>query len=403
MTAITYTGKLLPYQLIFAGKTAAVLPSDVHPAPGSFYSCTPSHFANACTTLEWAKKILVPFLLAQRQARIDKGESTEEVEKSRWATLIWDNFSAHADDQVKQLLESHRIKSFFLPPNCTSKYQVLDVLFNGYEKVLLKTHFSEWHFRTLEQAMSSNPDAINVLPWSAAKKRTLIATLIRGVHEILEQKAALILKAWDLTKLFDEDRGVDENIQEVFSNDIVVAMNDLMLIQDDNTEDENLEQIEANPILDAPDADEHRNTFAMEELEESFELEDNELSDHTDDDGDLEFLVPPHKRPSLQDEADSVAESELSTGESTHTVHVQRSRGGGALQVTFGSNFRAPAERVVQVLRNQGVIPMSAGLASTTEPTSSGYMMTLTGVAHGTVSINAPTLSWQQGTSRETI
>lgn len=399
MTAITYMGKMLPYMGIFTGKTAAVLPSEVEPSPGSRYTCTPTHYANAATTLEWVKEILVPFILAQRQSRIDNGTSTEEVENSRWAVLIWDNFSAHADAQVQALLESYRIKSFFLPANCTSKYQALDVLINGYEKELLKKHFSEWHFQQLQQALAKNPDSFDVLPKTAAKKRALIATLIRGVHEILEQKTELILKAWDMTKLFDEDRHTAPHKEPELNDVVVQAMNDLTLEQGNEMVEDDLVEDEPTPEQDAPDAEHHANIFDLTEAEESFELVSSVSIRKQHDNPDLETFEPPRKRISPQDQDAQNSDHASSSAESFHAVHIERPKHGGSLKVTYGSKFQAPAQRVVQVLKDKHVIPTTATLHSTSNETPTGYNMVLSGAQHGAVALNAPTLAWKQGTS----
>ena len=120
VTAISLVGDLVPYQLIFGGKTSAVFPSEVIPADGSFYSATPSHFANAATTLEFVSKIILPHVEANRRRRIAQGKSTQTEEERRWSILIWDNFSAHKDKNVEEFLLQNRIKPMYLSPNCTS-------------------------------------------------------------------------------------------------------------------------------------------------------------------------------------------------------------------------------------------------------------------------------------------
>jgi hypothetical protein len=149
VSAISATGILLPYMLIFAGKTEKVLPGSIRDEPaGVIHTFTASHFANSRTTLDYVQKIIVPFVLAQRERRQKSGESTEAQEKERWAVLIWDNFSAHADAAVSAYLTDHRVKSIFLPPRCTSKYQPLDVLINGVEKRLLTQLFGPFCGKT---------------------------------------------------------------------------------------------------------------------------------------------------------------------------------------------------------------------------------------------------------------
>ena len=403
VTAMTFMGVLLPYMLIFAGKTEAVLPKDVVPAAGSCYTCTPSHFANAATTKEYVQKIIIPFVKAQRQARIDSKQSTVEEENSRWAVLIWDNFSAHADAEVLELLESHRIKPFYLPPNCTSVYQALDVLFNGVEKMTLKNHFSEWHFRQLEAALENDEDAIDVLPKSASKKRTLIAALVRGVHELMAERKALMMKAWDLTKLFDEDRGAEDLTDIGVNNDIIEAMRELTIPNAPGMEIEEEAEFEAAENATAPDADEHRNNFDLDDSEEVEQEQEQEAIEMEMNESDEEEVVPVPKRRCLVADAAANAEEASSSAESTHVVHLTRASGGRGLEVNFGSKARPAPERVVDVLRQQGAIPQGATLISSSNDVPNGFTMRLAGTSHATAAFNAPTLAWKRKSTQPTI
>src|SRR6185437_8208268 len=128
VSMISAAGDILPYQLIFQGKTDTVLPKQVVPAEGSFYDHTPSHFANTETTLRICQRIIIPWIQQKRAQLLE----------DKWGILIWDNFSAHLNVDVVSLLEQNRIKVFPMPPRCTSKYQPLDVNFNGPEKKLLQ-------------------------------------------------------------------------------------------------------------------------------------------------------------------------------------------------------------------------------------------------------------------------
>ena len=387
---MTYMGILLPYMLIFAGKTEAVLQKDVVPAAGSVYTSTPSHFANAATTLEYVKKIIIPFIEAQRQARIDSNQTTVEQEKQGWAVLIWDNFSAHCNADVIALLESHRIKPFFLPPNCTSVYQSLDVLFNGVEKMTLKNHFSEWHFRQLEEAIDAELDCYDVLPKIAAKKRTLIAALIRGVHELMSQRIELMLKAWDLTKLFDEDRHVG-NLQEIgVSKDVVQAMSELVITIAEEAEVDDAQEIEQFDNSTAPDAQLHENNFDLGDLEDDYLYEEQAAIEEEQEESDDELPPPPPKRPSPAQVAATMSHDGSSSVESNHMVYLTRPRHSAALEVNFGSRFKPSAERIVAELKEKEAIPPNARLKSTYNSRPNGFNLVLGGVSHATVAFNPP-------------
>lgn len=396
MTAMTYTGILLPYMLIFAGKTEAVRPKDVRPAAGSCYSHSPSHFANAATTKEWAEKILIPFIKAQRQGRVDKNESTKEREDQRCAILIWDNFSAHSNPEVVALLEANRIKPFFLPPNCTSLYQALDVLFNGVEKVCLKNHFSQWHFRALAELVDEDlENNVDVLPKTAAKKRSLIAVLIRGVHELLAQKKAMMLKAWDLTGLFPDTRPSEDLGDLEVNNEVVEAMRELVL----DVAEMDVDEVDSDfePVRDdtAPDAEQHRNNINLDESDEPFDYDEQAAMEEEQEQMEEENRLPSPKRRSLVDEASTMVDDASSSAESTHVVHLTRPIDNAVLQVNFASRYKPSPERVVEELKAVRGIPNTATLDSTTE-IPNGYHIILGGRAsHASAAFNHPTLPFR--------
>ena len=167
-------------------------------------------------------------------------ETWTKEENVRWAILIWNNFSAHLDADVTNELEQNRIKCFPLPPNCTSKYQPLDVLFNGLEKRMLRDNFSEWHFQALNRALKMDNQAVNVIPKSASMKRTLIATLIRGTHDAMAMKTAMIVNCWSTAGLMDLEAIPTEKVSNVIDEHVVQAM------LDETSKDEKIEYLEEN-------------------------------------------------------------------------------------------------------------------------------------------------------------
>ena len=356
VTCISLPGILLPYLLIFGGKTSAVFPSEVKPSPGSFYSATPSHFANAFTTLEYVQKIIIPFIHANRLRRIEDGKSTEEEEKKRWAIIIWDNFSAHKDAAVEALLNEHHIKPMYLPPNCTSIYQALDVMFNGNEKQILRSHFSEWHFQTLQLAMARDPNVIDVLPKNVAKKRALIATLIRGVHEIMEKKKDLICRAWAKTGLCDQEPSANVSEEIELDNLLVRDMVRLTLDKDDEAVlmdvDDNFDDVPA----DAPGAPEE---YGIHDIDDTHyeEVDWPDVNDEdVDDDSDFEYIPRPTKRTLQPEHVDAMDDAASDSAETSILVNLTRAELGKSVQVTFQSRTKPSAAQLLQKLKSLNAI-----------------------------------------------
>jgi hypothetical protein len=135
--------------------------------------------------------------VTKEQQRVRVGQAGP----SRPVTLIWDNFSPHTDQSIVDLCASHNIQCFPLSPRCTSKYQPLDVNFNGPKKRALTEHFGKWHINTLLALRQAGKPIRDVLPRTAAMKREFIAKLVVGVHALFLNRRQTILEAWKKSNL----------------------------------------------------------------------------------------------------------------------------------------------------------------------------------------------------------
>ena len=394
VTCITLLGGLLGYQLIFGGKTSAVFPSEVNPAAGSFYSSTPSHFANASTTLEFCEKIILPFIDSNRRRRIAEGKSSQEQEDRRWAVLIWDNFSAHKDEKVQLFLAKYRIKSMFLPPNCTSIYQALDVMFNGNEKQVLRAHFSEWHFETLRLAMARDPNIIDVLPKTAAKKRALIATLIRGVHEIMQQKKDLICRAWDRTGLYDKEVTPDLEVTIDVEHQLVREMVRLTLEKDEENTlmaiDDEEDLLPKNDVEVPAEYGIHDLNEGDYQQEDEPDVNEEDVADDTDD----ESYAPPGKRSLQPQDAAAMDDAASDSAETSIMVGLERADLGKSIQVTFLNRKKPTASQVLQKLIQNNCIASDTTIVSTFDSSLTGYKISLDKGSHGSIAKETPSLLW---------
>lgn len=357
VNACTYAGDLLPPMLIFNGKTPQVLPTRVAKIPGSVFTCTPTHFANSSTTLKWVTDILVPFIKSNRRRRVDGKNRTAETEESRWAVLVWDNFSPHLDAEVTRTLLANHIKPFPLPPRCTSKAQPLDVNFNGPEKRHLTQCFIRWHrerFSELYQPGCLPPD---VLPKTAAGKRALIALLVLQVHMIMQGLAHMIRKAWRLAGyVFYLEMEVDEvpaSVDDREYDNVVQAMRDLAVAMD---EKDDLPQVTVPVVLaavDAPDSGEHGNVVEFVCDEEDIFQPIDEPDHHAmqvdeDESSDADY------EPSLASSSNSGNDTMSAiSGESCQVLNISRAPEQGWLNVHYESSERLPPQELVQQLKTQ--------------------------------------------------
>jgi hypothetical protein len=96
-----------------------------------------NHWANEETTLRYLEKIFVPYI-EKTKLELGLGERQKSL-------LLWDVFKAHHTQPVLEKLLKDNIEVIFIPPNCTSELQPLDLSVNKPLKDNLKAKFSEWY------------------------------------------------------------------------------------------------------------------------------------------------------------------------------------------------------------------------------------------------------------------
>lgn len=407
VSAVSATGVLLPYQLIFAGKTERVIPARVQDEPqGVSYTYTATHFANAQTTLEYMQKILVPFIERQRAARIANRTSTEARETGRWAVLIWDNFSSHLNDSVIQCLIENRVKSLPLPPRCTSKYQPLDVLINGAEKRYITSHFSEWYFQALVAAAKQNPPRYDVLPVSSGAKRKFIATLIAAVHSTMAGRTMFLRTAWLKSTLLDtlqERMQEDPNPYEIEDIPLqrTVVRDLLQVTREENREeeidDDSAELSEITASEDPDDLHQHFNlvTLTMDiDEEDDNEMADQHFAQYMDEDNSDTDFEPPVRTSDLDASSCHSGVTNISMA-SCGVVNIERPSSGGCVRVTFGRNSPVLSpQQLCNMLSAKFKELKGLVLDSASRFTSDGFDMIVKGAKHGSVAHHAASLTF---------
>ena len=253
-------------------------------------------------------------------------------------------------------------------------------MFNGNEKQVLRNHFSEWHFKTLQRAMELDPTVIDVLPKTAAKKRALIAMLIRGVHEIMKQKIDLICRAWAKTGLYDDDLIADIVEDDNVDDELV---NDMMRLALDKDEEAVLMDVddELEP-LPAEVAAEVFNELVHDLAEEVYHNEDvpNVSAHEVEDDEEEENWDERRKRILGHYIIDSEGDDASTSAESSHRVNLHRVKEGGAVRVTFTGKAKPSSEELLLILKRMNAVPQDTTVVSTTNVDESGYNLTLSNV-----------------------
>ena len=117
----TTSGKFLPPQVIYAGKTPRCLPSVEFPKDWDI-TYTPNHWANEATTERYIQKILLPY--------IEKKKAELSLDSNQPALVIFDRFKGQCTENILAILEKSNVHIAVVPPNCTDRLQPLDVSVN---------------------------------------------------------------------------------------------------------------------------------------------------------------------------------------------------------------------------------------------------------------------------------
>ena len=102
----TITEKLLPFQLIYTGKTACSLPSVEYPN-GFCLSYNPKHWSNEYERINLLDSVVDPYFF---QVREELG-----LQNDQKALILWDAFKAQSTDKVNKELERLNIVRVMMP------------------------------------------------------------------------------------------------------------------------------------------------------------------------------------------------------------------------------------------------------------------------------------------------
>ena len=147
--AETLSGKMLPFQLIYHGKTSRSLPSVPFP-DGFLLSYNEKHWSNEQETKSLLMKVLKPY--------VDRTKEELGLGIDQKFLLIWDAFKAQGTDGTCKTLEELNAIPVMTPKNLTHLLQPLDLSTNRSFKNFEKKAFSNYFTETITAAMLQEPD-----------------------------------------------------------------------------------------------------------------------------------------------------------------------------------------------------------------------------------------------------
>ena len=109
---VTESGDVLPYQMIFEGKTVKCHPINQPMPDDCLWTHTESHWQSVPTYMEAIEKIIVPYK--------NKIISTMGLPANQYTILKHDLHYTHKDTRVLELLKAHNILPLFVRMLCRS-------------------------------------------------------------------------------------------------------------------------------------------------------------------------------------------------------------------------------------------------------------------------------------------
>jgi DDE superfamily endonuclease len=145
-------GDLLPLQLIFQGKTDACHPSHTDASRRARVHIThsPNHWSNQETMRQWIHEVLLPYA--------DRKIVQHSLPRDSHIVLVLDVWSVHVSEEFRTFLRTYHpnIHLVFVPPNCTSKLQVADVILQRPFKCGIRRQFTSWATEILQEQIAKN-------------------------------------------------------------------------------------------------------------------------------------------------------------------------------------------------------------------------------------------------------
>ena len=204
--AETLSGQILPFQLIYAGKTSRSLPNVEFPA-GFSLSYNEKHWSNEAETISLLNNVIYP--------QITKVKENLALPETQQTLLIWDAFKAQSTEKVMCELEKLNIKAVMVPKNMTHLLQPLDLTTNASVKKMEKRGFSAYFTSTITEALEKDPNrdvATIEVDLKLSTLKPIHAKVLMSIYEFLQGKEGrkIILNGWRAAGITDTIKSARE-------------------------------------------------------------------------------------------------------------------------------------------------------------------------------------------------
>ena len=142
---VTSDGKVLPFQIIYKGKTRHSF-SKIQFPNGFSLSLNLKHHSNTEEAIRHLEDIVITYI-KQERAKIQN--------LNQPALLIWDVFHGQKTDKVTSLLRENNILIGYVLNNMTANFQVLDLTVNKWVKGFICKNFNDWLASKLQEELDA--------------------------------------------------------------------------------------------------------------------------------------------------------------------------------------------------------------------------------------------------------
>ncbi|KAI8522099.1 hypothetical protein Bbelb_018530 [Branchiostoma belcheri] len=187
------SGKLLPPQALYQGKTEACHPKFDFPEEWDIHH-TESHWSNGDSMLRYTEKILIPYMESQRS---QLGLAVDHP-----GLAIFDVFKAHRNQDLLQKLKENHISPVYVPASCTGELQPLDADggINDLLKRDLKASFVKFYADTFARERKEGREVANVkVDLKLSTLKPLHANWLLGAFDRVGNDSAAIERGWERT------------------------------------------------------------------------------------------------------------------------------------------------------------------------------------------------------------
>ena len=205
---VSATGRFLPMQLIYAGKTNRFHPQGIEFPTGFDVTHSHNQWSNEELAIQHICEIVTPYA--------DKMKEELGLPKAQKSLLIYDVLKGQTTKRYPDFLLENDLAHVHVPANLTHKFQPLDINVNGVAKGFLKDQFQKWYTGEIQKQMDNGKGAYEVdvdtrlSRMKSIHSRWIISLYdkLRNSEKVIENgfRAAAITEALDPQKDFgDED------------------------------------------------------------------------------------------------------------------------------------------------------------------------------------------------------